>query len=101
MPVPIPGSKVGSDSHKVKFLTIFGRPKTGIFRGFRGVPGDPKALDMDSLAARSWWSMLGRSWLVGGSRNNASTLTCFPAAEVDGPPAWLVASGARPGTPEI
>ena len=28
MPVPIPGSKVGSDNQKVKFLTIFGRPKT-------------------------------------------------------------------------
>ena len=39
MPVPIPGLKVGSDSQKVKFLTIFGRPKTGIFREFRGVPG--------------------------------------------------------------
>jgi hypothetical protein len=39
MPVPIPGSKVGSDSQKVKFLTISGRPKTGIFRRFRGVPG--------------------------------------------------------------
>ena len=39
MPVPIPGSKVGSDSQKVKFLTIFGRPKTRIFREFRGVPG--------------------------------------------------------------
>ncbi len=36
MPVPIPGLKVGSDNQKVKFLTIFGRPKTGIFRG---VPG--------------------------------------------------------------
>ena len=32
MPVPIPGLKVGSDIEKVKFLTIFGRPKTGIFR---------------------------------------------------------------------
>ena len=32
MPVPIPGSKVRSDNQKVKFLTIFGRPKTGIFR---------------------------------------------------------------------
>ena len=39
MPVPIPGSKVGSDNQKVKFLTIFGRPKTGIFREFRGVLG--------------------------------------------------------------
>ena len=38
MPVPIPGSKVGSDNQKVKFLTIFGRPKTRIFREFRGVP---------------------------------------------------------------
>ena len=39
MPVPIPGSKVGSDIQKVKFLTISGRPKTGFFRKFRGVPG--------------------------------------------------------------
>ena len=31
MPVPIPGSKVRSDSLKVKFLMIFGRPKTGFF----------------------------------------------------------------------
>ena len=53
MPVPIPGSKVGSDTQKDKFLAIFGRPKTGIFRRFRGVPGGPKALDMDTLAART------------------------------------------------
>ena len=39
MPVPILGSKVRSDTLKVKFLTIFGRPKTGFFHGFRGVPG--------------------------------------------------------------
>ncbi len=39
MPVPIPGSKVGSDSQKVKFLTISGRPKTGIFGQISGVPG--------------------------------------------------------------
>ena len=39
MPVPIPGPEVGHDSQKVKFLTIFGRPKTGIFRRFLGVPG--------------------------------------------------------------
>ena len=53
MPVPIPGLKVGSDSQKVKFLTIFGRPKTGIFRRFRGVLGGPNPLDMDTLAART------------------------------------------------
>ena len=53
MPVPIPGLKVGSDNQKVKFLRIFVRPKTGIFRRFRGVPGGPKALDMDTLAART------------------------------------------------
>jgi hypothetical protein len=51
MPVPIPGLKVGSDNQKVKILTIFGRPKTGIFRRFRGVPGGPNPLDMDTLAA--------------------------------------------------
>ena len=39
MPVPIPGSKVGSDTQKVKFLSIFGRPKTGIFGKISGVPG--------------------------------------------------------------
>ena len=53
MPVPIPGLKVGSDGKKVKFLTIFGRPKTGIFRRFRGVPGGPNPGDMDTLAART------------------------------------------------
>ena len=41
MPVPILGLKVRSDNQKVKFLTIFGRPKTGIFRRFRGVPVGP------------------------------------------------------------
>ena len=53
MPVPIPGLKIGSDNQKVEFLTIFGRPKTGIFRRFRGVPGGPNPLDMDTLAART------------------------------------------------
>ena len=39
MPVPIPGPEVGSDSLKVEFLPIFGRPKTGFFLvNFRG-PG--------------------------------------------------------------
>ena len=52
MPVPIPGSQVRSDNQKVKFLTISGRPKTWIFREFRGVPGGPKALNMDTPAAR-------------------------------------------------
>ena len=52
MPVPIPGLKVWSDKQQVKFLTIFGRPKTGIFRGFRGVPSGPNSVDMDTLVAR-------------------------------------------------
>ena len=39
MPVPIPGSKVGSDNQIVKFLTIFGRPKTSFFDKISGVPG--------------------------------------------------------------
>ena len=39
MPVPIPGSKVGSDSLKVKFLMIFGRPKIGFFGQISGAPG--------------------------------------------------------------
>jgi hypothetical protein len=53
MPVPIPGLKVGSDSQKVEILTISGRPKTGIFHRFRGVPGGPNPVDMDTLAART------------------------------------------------
>ena len=47
MPVPIPGLKVGSDTQKVKFLTIFGRPKTGFFdeisAEFRNFPKFPLA----------------------------------------------------------
>ena len=39
MPVPIPGSKVGSDNQKVKFLSIFGRPKTRSFDKISGVLG--------------------------------------------------------------
>ena len=35
MPVPIPGPEVGSDSLKVKFLMISGRPKTGFLDQFR------------------------------------------------------------------
>ena len=39
MPVLIPGPEVGSDSLKVKFLMIFGRPKTGFFGQISGAPG--------------------------------------------------------------
>ena len=39
MPVPIPSPEVGSDSLKVKFLPIFGRPKTGFFGRFPGPRG--------------------------------------------------------------
>ena len=39
MPVPIPGPEVGSDSLKVKFLMIFGRPKTGFLEQISGAPG--------------------------------------------------------------
>ena len=39
MPVPIPGLQVESDSQKVQFLTIFGRPKTRFFHQMSGVPG--------------------------------------------------------------
>ena len=39
MPVPIPGPEVRSDSLKVKFLMIFGRPKTGFFDKISGAPG--------------------------------------------------------------
>ena len=64
MPVPIPGPEVGSDSLKVKFLTIFGRPKTRIFREFRGVsrPGparyQPRRFKLEPFAA-IWSSNLG------------------------------------------
>jgi hypothetical protein len=58
MPVPIPGSKVGSDNQKVQFLTIFGRPKTWIFREFRGVLGRaPLAINRAAFGLR-----LQRSW---------------------------------------
>ena len=36
MPVPIPGPEVGSDSLKVKFLMISGRPKNWVFGTFPG-----------------------------------------------------------------
>ena len=39
MPVPIPGPEVVSDSQKVKFLMIFGRPKTGFLEQFPGPRG--------------------------------------------------------------
>ena len=39
MPVPIPGPEVESDRQKVKFLLIFGRPKTGFFGQISGAPG--------------------------------------------------------------
>ena len=39
MPVPIPGPEVGSDSLKVEFLVIFGRPKIGFFGTFPGPRG--------------------------------------------------------------
>ena len=39
MPVPIPGPEVGSDSLKVKFLMIFGRPKIGFFGWISGALG--------------------------------------------------------------
>ena len=39
MPMPVPGSKVRSDSQKDKFLTIFGRPKSLFFDKTSGVPG--------------------------------------------------------------
>ena len=43
MPVPIPGPEVGSDSLKVKFLMIFGRPKIGFFGTFAG----PRVIPVD------------------------------------------------------
>ena len=39
MPVPIPGPEVGSDSLKIKFLMLFGRPETGFFGRFPGPRG--------------------------------------------------------------
>ena len=58
MPVPIPVLKIESDIEKVKIFTIFGRPKTGFFQRFRGVPGGSNPLDMDTLAARKAYSGL-------------------------------------------
>ena len=53
MPVPIPGLDVGSDNQNVKFLTIFGRPETKIFREFRGVPGRaPLATNHAAMASQ-------------------------------------------------
>ena len=73
MPVPIPGLKVGSDNQKVKFLTIFGRPKTGIFPRFRGVPGRaPLATNHAGEALGGCLVALLGGWVAG----------------------WLVASGA-------
>ena len=39
MPVPIPGPEVRSDSLKVEFLPIFGRPKTVFFWVYFRGPG--------------------------------------------------------------
>ena len=57
MPVPIPGPEVGSDSLKVKFLMIFGRPKTGFFDQISGVPGYIPQIPA-SYQPRSNFSML-------------------------------------------
>jgi hypothetical protein len=63
MPVPIPGSKVGSDNQKVKFLTIFGWPKTGFFREFRGVPGRAPLATNHAVvkSGRVWQSLVESS----------------------------------------
>ena len=82
MPVPIPGSKVGSDSQKVKFLMIFGRPKTRFFEEILGVPGRAplatnhaaltRALVASALGrflGAAWgvaWALLGRCWIAAG-----------------------------------
>ena len=73
MPVPNPRSKVGSDNQKVKFLTIFGRPKTGICRRFRGVLGGPNPVDMDTLAARIINSGTGSADSDPARTNNAES----------------------------
>ena len=56
MPVPIPVSKVGSDSQKVKFSTISGRPNTGFFgkisAKFRNFPQFPLATNHAALSMR-------------------------------------------------
>ena len=63
MPVPIPGPEVGSDSLKVKFLMIFGRPKTGFLDQISGAPGYIPPIPA-SYQPRSWW---GAAWVrVGG-----------------------------------
>ena len=56
MPVPIPGLKVRSDNQKVKFLMIFGRPKTAVFLRFRGVPG--RAPLATNHAVYTLWTLL-------------------------------------------
>ena len=53
MPVPIPGPEVGSDSQKVKFLMIFGRPKTGFLDQISGVPGPFPQYPLCSYQPRS------------------------------------------------
>ena len=55
MPVPILGPEVGSDSQKVKFLMMFGRPKTGFFDQISGalgyIPPIPASYQPRSLTA--------------------------------------------------
>ena len=69
MPVLILGSKVGSDSLKVKFLMIFGRPKIGFFGTFPGPRGtfpqfplatNHAALGLRETRHRNLWS----EWVI-------------------------------------
>ena len=57
MPVPFPVSKVWSDNQKVKFLTIFGRPKTRfsdkISAEFRNFPQFPLATNHADYPGRA------------------------------------------------
>ena len=54
MPVLIPGSKVGSDTLKVKILMIFGRPKIGFFGYISGAPGYIPPIPASYQPRREW-----------------------------------------------
>ena len=121
MPVPIPGLKVRANSQKVKFLTISGRPKTAVVRAFRGVLGRgplatnhadkrfrSKRLTAACLACQLFHAAppAVRRWSCSALKAVIGPPTVAPLALAvlrpsPGQAAWLVVSGARPGTPEI
>ena len=95
MPVLIPGSKVWSDIKKVKFLTIFDRPKTGFFDQISGVPGPfpqfPLATNHAALAILSV-SVLSSAEISATVRLLVILPgPCWDAAGAPGPPMPAVA----------